>query len=131
MGKRFLIDTNIVSKYFQRLLSEEGRNLIRTLNDDAVFISVINRIELLGWNINDDDLEASIKNFVESVSEIPLDESIIVETIKIRKRVKIKLPDAIIAATAIVHGLTLLSDNDFDFLKVPRLKYLNPTKEEK
>ncbi len=46
----------------------------------------------------------------------------------LRRSIKIKLPDTIIAATAIVHKLTLVSDNDVDFLRVPKLKYLNPTK---
>jgi predicted nucleic acid-binding protein len=39
---------------------------------------------------------------------------------------KLKLPDAIIAATAIDNNFTLIADNDADFKKVPGLKYINP-----
>lgn len=53
-----------------------------------------------------------------------LSDEIIEKKIELRRKVKIKLPDALIAATAIVHNLTLLlSTNDSDFLKVPKLKY--------
>ncbi|RYF71696.1 MAG: PIN domain-containing protein [Cytophagaceae bacterium] len=39
----------------------------------------------------------------------------------------LKLPDAIIAATAIVHDFTLLSTNDSDFNKITALKYRSLT----
>ncbi|WP_257666684.1 PIN domain-containing protein [Parapedobacter tibetensis] len=57
---------------------------------------------------------------------IGVDEHVISETIRIRKTHKIKLPDALIAATAIVNNLTLIADNDKDFLMVSALKYINP-----
>jgi len=40
--------------------------------------------------------------------------------------VKIKLPDAVIAATALVHGLELISRNESDFKKIPGLAVVNP-----
>jgi predicted nucleic acid-binding protein len=54
------------------------------------------------------------------------DNEIIKQTISIRKKRKLKITDAIIAATAIVNGLTLVSDNDRDFKKIAGLKYINP-----
>lgn len=89
-------------------------------------LSVISRIELLGWLPDDSAFADDLKLFVTDSVELALTESVILKTIAIRRQVKIKLPDAIIAATAIVHNLTLLSDNDKDFLRVPHLKYLNP-----
>ena len=44
------------------------------------------------------------------------------ETIKIRKKYKLKLPDAIIAATAIVNSATLFSADDI-FAKIYNLKF--------
>lgn len=35
------------------------------------------------------------------------------------------LPDAVIAATALIHDLTLISRNDKDFTSIPLLKYVN------
>ena len=128
MGKNYLIDTNIVSKYFQKRLTENARLMISSLDIDSIYLSVVNRIELLSWLLEDKNLELDIRDFIKNLPEYGLDEDIIQKTIEIRRKVKIKLPDAIIAATAVVHNLVLLSDNDTDFLKVPKLKYLNPTK---
>ena len=45
-----------------------------------------------------------------------------------QKKHKIKLPDAIIAATAIVYGLTLITRNTADFNDLKNLELLNPHK---
>jgi predicted nucleic acid-binding protein len=39
-----------------------------------------------------------------------------------------KLPDCIIAATALVHGLTLITANKRDFSNIPGLTIINPFK---
>jgi hypothetical protein len=66
-----------------------------------------------------------IEAFVEDSTVLALDDRIVNKAIEIRRGLKIKLPDAVIAATAIVHDFTLLSRNDADFRQVPGLKYLN------
>ena len=48
------------------------------------------------------------------------------QTITLRKKHKIKLPDAIIAATALVHNLTLLTRNEKDFSKISNVESTNP-----
>lgn len=57
---------------------------------------------------------------------IPLNEDIIKATISIRKEHKIKTPDAIIAATAVVFGYTLITRNTKDFKRINNLKIINP-----
>jgi predicted nucleic acid-binding protein len=47
-------------------------------------------------------------------------------TIMLRKKHKIQLPDAIIAATAIVHELILITRNEKDFVKIPNIQIVNP-----
>jgi hypothetical protein len=128
VGKAYLLDTNIVTKTFRGLLPESGMTFMETVLQTPTNISVINRIELLGWIPDDPEFAADLSLFVINSIEFTLTEEIIQQTIAIRRQVKIKLPDAIIAATAIVHKLILLSDNDVDFLRVPKLNYLNPAK---
>ena len=129
MGKRYLIDTNIVRKYLDEDLSEAGLELVDTTLEEAnAYISVISRIELLGFSPNRQELVQYISQFIEYSTEYPLSEEIVQMTIDIRKSIKIKLPDAIIAATALCHDLILLSDNDSDFGKVKYLRYINPRK---
>ena len=63
-------------------------------------ISFITEIELQSWNpLNPNDLKI-YKLFVSSATIIGIDNLIIQETIRIRKLTKLKIPDALIAATA-------------------------------
>ncbi|MDQ6763986.1 MAG: type II toxin-antitoxin system VapC family toxin [Bacteroidota bacterium] len=57
---------------------------------------------------------------------IELEQPIKLKTAELRKAYKIKLPDAIIAATALVYDLTLLSRNTVDFKDIAGLKIYNP-----
>jgi predicted nucleic acid-binding protein len=128
MGKSYLIDSNVFRKYIDDDLSERGNELIDLILDKGIIqISVITRIELFSWNSDNYSMEL-IKDFVSISTEYNLTEPIIQKTIEIRKAIKIKLPDAIIAATAMVNNLILLSDNDKDFGKILALKYINPRK---
>ena len=47
-------------------------------------------------------------------------------TIAIRKNLRIKIPDAIIAATALEYSLQLVSRNEEDFSQIQDLKLVNP-----
>ena len=80
-------------------------------------MSVITRIELLAWpNAYPQQLQ-TLQKFIATCLVYPLDEAIIIESINVRKQYKIKLPDAIIAATALVNNLTLFTRNISDFKK--------------
>ena len=57
---------------------------------------------------------------------IELEPSIKLKTAEIRQQYKIKLPDAIIAATALVYGLVLITRNTKDFGLVPELQVFDP-----
>lgn len=128
MGEAYLLDTNAISKALRNLLPESGLNLIRSAIANRAIISVITRIELIGFDPKDQRTEEAFALFVNAATELGSDKVVILTTIELRKRIRIKLPDAIIAATALVHDLTLVSDNAVDFLKIPRLKYVNPTR---
>lgn len=129
MGTGYLIDTNIVRKYLDGELSPKGLDLVDSILDSSESqISFITRIELLGFSPNNNHLLKFIDQFLQLSSEYGLSEMIIQKTIEIRKQYKIKIPDAIIAATALCNNLVVLSDNDSDFGKVTYLKYINPRK---
>ena len=75
-------------------------------------------MELLGnKDISSKELVA-LEAFINNAIVINLDEEIILETIKIRKKYSIKLPDAIIAATCLVNNLLLITNNFRDFSKI-------------
>ena len=67
-----------------------------------------------------------MKLFVDNALIINIDEDIVNQTIELRKSYKIKIPDAIIAATALTLDLELVTNNVSDFKNVTGLQILNP-----
>ena len=67
-----------------------------------------------------------MEEFVDTASVISLTDTIANKTIELRKNQKIKLPDAVIAATALTNDLVLISRNLSDFSKIAGLAVLNP-----
>ena len=89
-------------------------------------LSVISKLELLGYQFESPINEEATKKFVSESFIYQISPEIENETIKLRKTLKLKLPDAIIAATAIVNNFTLISANIKDFKKISQLKLLTP-----
>lgn len=123
MGQGFLVDTNTVIDYIGEKLPENSLELI---DDLEINLSVVSRIELLVWrNVSDEQLQV-VKDFIDASKVFGLDEQVILESIEIRKNYRLKLPDAIIAATAIVKKLTLLTRNIKDFERIANLNCIDP-----
>jgi predicted nucleic acid-binding protein len=122
MGKRFLIDTNVLIEFQINLLPQKSQDFVSAVIDEEFNVSIINKIEILGSKF----VTADTENFMQLVTVFELDINIVNATIELRKRHKIKLPDAIIAATAVVHGLTLITRNVKDFANIDNLDIINP-----
>jgi predicted nucleic acid-binding protein len=122
MGTGYLIDTSGYSRYLDDMLSVENSDFMDSVLENAPAMCFVVKIELRSFQ-GDIVKENTIADLVNNSAIMELSDEIIEKTIELRRKAKIKLPDAIIAATAIVHNLTLLSTNDSDFLKVPKLKY--------
>ena len=123
MGQGFLSDTNVVIAAIDNQLPSAGAAFIKPLPPD---ISVITQIELLGWYGASQDKLAPIADFLNKANIYPLTPAIVAQTITLRQSYKIKTPDAILAATALVHDLTLLTRNTADFKQIPGLRLVNP-----
>jgi len=124
--KKYLIDTNIAIEYISELLPEKALTVLDGIIDGQFYISVINRIELLGFAGITENEEHKFQELINAANVIGLDEDVITTTIRIRKQYRIKLPDAIIAATALANNLTLISRNSKDFRGIENLKVVNP-----
>jgi predicted nucleic acid-binding protein len=125
MGSKFLIDTNIIIYLALNKLPNRGEIKMRNILRDTPQISVITKMELLGFS----EVQPPIIQFTETANIIGLEDEVIRKTIEIRKQYKIKLPDAIIAATSIVKELTLITRNISDFSKIIDLNTYNPFEE--
>ena len=121
MGQNYLIDTNVILDFMGRKLPAQSEEFLSEIIDDRINLSAINKIELLGFT----NVEQVIIDLVSFAVIYHIDNEIIEKTIELRKKYSIKLPDAIIAATAIVHDLILLSHNFKDFQKITELHFVN------
>lgn len=113
----YLIDTNPVIYYFNGLTDDEALHDMLTL---SFKVSIITKIEFLGWGnfFKHPDLHAQALAFMRHAMIFDLDESVVSQAIALRQRFKSKTPDAIIAATALVNDLTVVTNNTSDFTRL-------------
>ena len=108
MSGRYLLDTNAIIN----LLKDENANFIVKDRDEVFFVSVITEIELLCYKDLTVTDEVSIKELLDESCIININTKIKEETIELKKKKTIKLPDDIICATALVNHLTLVTDDE-------------------
>lgn len=128
MGTRYLIDSNTVIDYIAGLHPEKAIKWLNHIIDEEINVSVITKIEVLSFNPDIEDNYQILIEFFESAAIFGLTEEIIDRTIRLRQKQKIKLPDAVIAATAMVNELTLISRNAKDFKNIKGLEIVDPYK---
>ena len=83
-------------------------------------------MEALGFPFANRKEESAIQQICNLAHMVHLTNDIIEKTIEIRKQTKIKLPDAIIAATAIRLQAKLITANVTDFKSIDSLSLINP-----
>lgn len=84
-------------------------------------------MEVLGYRFENDLEKRTIEKLCDLFPVIGLNQEIVDKVISIRQTHKIKLPDAIIMATAIVTDHGLITANVSDFMNIePQLKIFNP-----
>jgi predicted nucleic acid-binding protein len=120
-----LFDTNILIDYLSGL--EEAREEIERYADRA--ISLISWMEVM---VGAGDQDAPIiKAFLSRFAMLPIDSGVAAEAVRIRRQRKIKLPDAIILASARLSQRLLITRNVKDFPLGAdgevRMPYTNPT----
>jgi predicted nucleic acid-binding protein len=121
----YLLDTNTVIDFCNSKLPIDAKKLLTGIVEPT--ISVITRIELFASTKIAEEEKLTLESFVNMATvydTINLD--IVAHAIAIRQRYRTKLPDAIIAATALSYELTLVSRNISDFKNIVGLKVIDP-----
>ena len=124
MGE-YLIDTNVISGYFSETLSVSALDFLGKVIDNVPNLSVITEIEALSWINADKDKERILREFIGDSTIWGVTPQVVQQCVSIRRSRKIKTPNAIIAATAIVNNLILIS-SDANFEGVQGLRIINP-----
>jgi predicted nucleic acid-binding protein len=121
----YLLDTNVVVHYLDKSLPLKSINFLNQFIDQDCYVSIITQMEALGFNFKNIAEKNVTEIFMENSIILDLNPEIVQRTIAIRKSRKIDLPDAIIAATAIVYDFTLITQNMKDFERIQNIKILN------
>jgi predicted nucleic acid-binding protein len=120
----YLLDTNAVIDFLNAKLPDEAKELLQ--NTEPI-ISVITRIELFGSAKISDIERLKLEKFVQIATIYDTISLAIIDcTIQIRQKYGTRLPDAIIASTALSYDLTLVSRNISDFKNIKGLKLIDP-----
>jgi len=117
MRDKFLVDTNIIIYYFNGIVED---NRIDEILKESFNISIITKIEFLSWQKlrDDEELKEKALNFISNANVYELTDDVANKVIEIRQKHKIKTPDAIIGATALVYGCDIVTNNVDDFDKL-------------
>jgi predicted nucleic acid-binding protein len=117
-----LLDSNI----FIMAGSGNHDHLLGYFQSGESAFSSVTRIEVLGYPKLTAEDEAELTQLLDIVTEIPVTAEVVGKAVVLRKRKKMSLGDAIIAATAILHGLSLITVNEVDFSWIEELEVINP-----
>lgn len=126
MPNNTVIDTNILIYYLNKQLPESVKMQIDEMILSGSSVSIITKIEVLGWQGHDKESFEKARALLSLLEEFALNHTIADCCIQLRSDYKIKLPDAIIAATALVNDKVLVTRNVDDFVKVNGLDVFNP-----
>lgn len=117
-GSSLLIDTNIAL-----YLLNGDTTIAELLNGRDVHVSFITELELLGFQDIKEEDRSIIEELLNNCIIVDLNQAIKRITIDLKQKYKLKLPDAIIAATSIYMNLPLISA-DKDFERISDLQFI-------
>jgi hypothetical protein len=117
-----LLDSNIIIYAAQ---PEHGA-LRQFIAEKAPAVSAVSYVEALGYHKLKQAERELLEAFFGEARLLPLSEAVLDATVRLRQLKKMSLGDSLIAATALVHDLTLVTRNVEDFQGIDGLRVLNP-----
>ena len=108
-----VVDTSVIINHLN------GQYRLEELGIDAICYSIISYIEIFAYPHLTKSMEKKIERLLQAMIRVDLDVELAKIAVSLRKNYRLKVPDAIIAATAEYLGLPLISF-DLHFEKFPR-----------
>lgn len=118
-----LLDTNTIIYLRNNQLDEKEIDVLKSSSLNTCNIIVA---EVLGYKAIDEEDTIFFRDFFDSMKNHGFNREVTEKVIELRKTTNIRLPDAIIAATALVNNLVLWTHNSKDFGVVPSLQIFDP-----
>lgn len=88
--------------------------------------ATVTRVEALGFTGISAGEDVAIRDFLSQVLSYALDDEVVESAVRLRQQKRMKLGDAIFAATALEYGVPLVTRNLDDFKHIPGLQIINP-----
>ena len=121
-GRNLLLDSNIIIYLAQKKLLPDDF----ILPDDRLFVSDISLMETLGYAFSDPTEQQETEALLGVLVRLPIADAVVMKVIGIRQSRRMKLPDAIIAVSALLSDCTVVTRNVSDFAGIEGLEVLNP-----
>jgi len=120
-----LLDTNVLVYHVA------GDPAARMFLDETIArrsfcFSILSVIEFLGWHGHTDEEFAECKGLIELATILSVSKEVADKAIELRRSKRIKLADAVVASTALVNNLKLVTGNVRDFRGIRDLQIINP-----
>lgn len=115
-----IIDSNIII-YASKLTYPSLMTYLRK-NESSLTTSAMCQIEVLGYHQLKKVEKQYLENFFNAIRVLPIDIDVVRKAIELKQKRNIPTPDAIVAATALVHNLPLLTQNKKDFTSIKSLE---------
>ena len=123
---RWILDSNVWIEGVAGVPSSTTA-LLKAGAIDWCGFSSISRLEVFGFPKLTPEDEQRFRRLLAQFHEVPVSTEIIDAAILLRRQIRIKTPDAIVAATALVEKADLVTHNLSDFQKVPGLSVISPS----
>lgn len=117
-----LLDTNIVIY----AAKEHYPAVHKLVQEHETIVSVVSYVEALGYASISAAEKAVLEDFFRGSKMLRLTRPVMKQAVRLRQTRKMRLGDSIIAATALVHGQTLVTRNVADFRWISGLGLMNP-----
>ena len=125
MEVNVLLDTNVLV-YHVAGDPAATKFIDETIDRRSFYLSILSVIEFLGWHGHTDDEFVECKELIELATILPVSKEVADKAIELRRAKRIKLADAVIASTALVNNLSLVTTNMRDFKGIRDLQIINP-----
>lgn len=117
-----LIDSNVIIYAAQ----PEHSDLRRFIAAHAPAVPAISYVEVLGFHRLTEQDRIHFQAFFSAATILPMTQAVLDEAVRLRQVRRMSVGDALVAATCLVNGLTLVTRNVDDFAWIPGLTILNP-----
>ena len=121
-----LLDSNIIIYAAQ----PQYPQLREFIAERSPAVSALSYLEVLGYHQLTEEQRYYFEAFFQSAEVLPISQAVLIQAVALRQQRRMTLGDAIIAGTALVYNLTLVTRNVDDFRWITELNLFNPFESE-